>query len=82
MEGCRGSIVSDWNAEVLGGGDGKVKGKLNIEHLRSSIPNILRCIWMLTYTVYYIHFIEFCHNAALIIIDLNYFLKKLHLTTS
>lgn len=37
----RGSIVSGWKAEVLGGGDGKVKGRLNLEHLRSTIPNIL-----------------------------------------
>lgn len=33
VQGCRGSIVSDWKAEVLGGGNGKVKGKLNLEHL-------------------------------------------------
>lgn len=39
-EGHRGSIVSGWKTEVLGGGDGKVKGRLNLEHLRSTIPNI------------------------------------------
>lgn len=41
MEGHRGSIVPGWKVEVLGGGDGKVKRRLNLEHLRSSIPNIL-----------------------------------------
>lgn len=41
VAGHRGSIVSGWKAEVLGGGDGKVKRRLNLEHLRSSIPNIL-----------------------------------------
>lgn len=64
--GHRGSIVSDWKAEVLGGGSGKVKGKLYLEHLRSSIPNILTCIWMLTYTVCYIQFQRLCHYAAAI----------------
>lgn len=50
VEGHRGSIVSDWKAEVLGGGDGKVKGRLNLERLCSSISNILTCIKVLTYT--------------------------------
>lgn len=31
--------------------EGKVKGKLNLEHLHRNIPNILMCNWMLTYTV-------------------------------
>lgn len=64
--GHRGSIVSDWKAEVLGGGSGKVEGKLYLEHLRSSIPNILMCIWMLTYTVCYIQFQGLRHCAAAI----------------
>lgn len=64
-------------------GRGKVKERLNLEHLRSSIPNILTYIWLLTYTgCYFICFQELHHYArpGLVILKLLLDLFRLYPT--